>query len=315
MPARASSRVLTTAEPKRRPWEQPILVSTGHGAGPAGMTWWPGIMRRGEYVMRLRGVSIVTVVLALVGALVGLATPSNAGPPGKWTVISGGGVTNIDEPGMYRTSDGVLHVAMMRGNPSTDSIDVAHISPSGQFLSRQAVLDNWEGLTEDPDFVPGAAGGIRMVFGGHTGSTGDPYAEGYVYQTSSDPTGTVWTLASEHAASDRTHERIRQLRHGLGDPGGRHTRLGVPAQQRDLLPGRRGAGAVVQRATCAAPTTWRWRPTASTRGPPGTATAGRAPPTKAPWSARSTPHSGRSCVPRSPSAAATRSAPARPSRW
>jgi len=135
------------------------------------------------------------VVVSAVVAVVVTTAPSQAGPPGTWTVISGGGVTNIDEPSMYSTADGVLHVAMVRGNPSTDSIDVAHVSPSGKLLGRQAVVDNWSGLTEDPDFVPGAAGGIRMVFGGLTGSTGDPYAEGYVYQTSSDATGTVWTLA------------------------------------------------------------------------------------------------------------------------
>ncbi len=66
--------------------------------------------------MRQRALSVAAAVAVL--GVVGVAAPSHAGPPGKWSVISGGGVTNIDEPGMYRTSDGVLHVAMMRGNPS-----------------------------------------------------------------------------------------------------------------------------------------------------------------------------------------------------
>ena len=146
--------------------------------------------------MRHRALSVVTAVTSWGGRPPhrrGRAEPGRS--PGKWTVISGGGVTNIDEPSMYRTADGVLHVAMVRGDASTDSIDVAHVSPSGQLLGRQAVIDSWQGVTEDPDFVPGAAGGIRLVFGGHTGNTGDPYAEGYVYQASSDPTGTVWTPA------------------------------------------------------------------------------------------------------------------------
>jgi hypothetical protein len=146
--------------------------------------------------MRHRALSVVTAVSVLgVGLLVGGAAPSQAGPPGKWTVISGGGVTNTDEPSMYRTADGVLHVAMVRSGTSTDSIDVAHVSATGKFQGRQAVIDGWSGLTDDPDLVPGVAGGIRLVFGGLTGNTGDPYAEGYVYQASSDPTGTVWSLA------------------------------------------------------------------------------------------------------------------------
>lgn len=145
--------------------------------------------------MRQRVLSIAAVVTVL--GVVGVAAPSHAGPPGKWTVISGGAVTNIDEPGMYRTADGAVHVAMMRSS-TVDSIDVAHISATGKLQGRQAVVDGWEGLTEDPDFVPGAAGGIRMVFGGiRTIVNGEPYTQGYLYQTTSDPSGTVWTLAPD----------------------------------------------------------------------------------------------------------------------
>ncbi len=75
----------------------------------------------------------LSVVLVLVLGVVGLAGPSLAGPPGKWTVISGGGLSNIVEPGMHRTADGTLHVAIVRENAnSTDYIDVAHVSESGK---------------------------------------------------------------------------------------------------------------------------------------------------------------------------------------
>ena len=196
-------------------------------------------------------------------------------------MISGGGVTNIDEPGMYRTSDGVLHVAMMRGNASTDSIDVAHISPSGKLLGRQAVLDNWEGLTEDPDFVPGAAGGIRMVFGGHTGSTGDPYAEGYVYTTSSDPTGTVWTLAPNTQPAIAHTSGYASYGTGAATLADGTLVSAYPlnsAITTRSAPGPWGRSP----STCAAPTTWRWPRTASTPGPPGMATAAPTPPTRDP---------------------------------
>jgi hypothetical protein len=149
--------------------------------------------------MRARSLS-VAVAAALVGA-VGLAGPSVAGPPGSWTVISGGGVSNIVEPGLYRTADGTLHVAMERNNANnTDSIDVANISESGKLTSRVTAVDQWSALTSDPDLVGSPTGGVRLLFGGlHTTVTGEPYNEGYVYQASSDASGTAWTLAPNTA--------------------------------------------------------------------------------------------------------------------
>jgi hypothetical protein len=134
-------------------------------------------------------------VIAAVLAVVGTAVPSQAGPPGKWTVISGGGVVNIDEAGMYRTADGTLHVALHREANSLESVDVAHISAGGKLEGRQVVLDSWSGLTDDPDLVGAPGGGIRLVFGGiHSTNTGEPY-NGTLYESISDPTGTAWTLA------------------------------------------------------------------------------------------------------------------------
>jgi hypothetical protein len=144
--------------------------------------------------MRLRR---LPVVFALVLSLAGFAAPATAGPPGKWTVISGGGLSNIVEPGMYRTADGTLHVALVRDNPnSTESIDVAHISESGKLLGRTTVIDQWATVTKDPELVGSPSGGMRLVFGGlRTTVTGDPYNEGYAYWAESDPSGTLWTLA------------------------------------------------------------------------------------------------------------------------
>ncbi len=106
---------------------------------------------------RLLSGAVVVAVLAVVGT----AVPSQAGPPGKWTVISGGGVSSIYEPGMYRTGDGVVHVAIPREADSLDSLDVAHVSASGQLEGRQVVLDSWSGLTEDPDLVTDAGDGVQ----------------------------------------------------------------------------------------------------------------------------------------------------------
>ena len=57
-----------------------------------------------------------------VAALTALAAaPAAAGPPGKWTRVTGvGGIpaSNTDEIGLERTSNGVLHVAWTRETAS-----------------------------------------------------------------------------------------------------------------------------------------------------------------------------------------------------
>src|SRR5262245_39643366 len=115
--------------------------------------------------MRLRTGSVVGVVLGLVGVL-GLAAPGNAGPPGQWTVISNGGLSNIVEPGVYRTADGTLHVSMPRNGVGVQSIDVAHVSETGTFTGRQTAIDSWKSVTERTVLVGSQTGGMRLVFGG-----------------------------------------------------------------------------------------------------------------------------------------------------
>jgi len=142
----------------------------------------------------MRRSSLVLSAAAAVAVLL-VAPTAHAGPPGTWTTISGPGVSNITEPGMYRTADGTLHVAIQTSS-NLDSIDVAHVAASGALTGRSSAIPGWEGLTEDPDLIPGPGGGMRMVFGGlRTTTTGDPYSEGYVYSASSDASGGAWTLA------------------------------------------------------------------------------------------------------------------------
>ena len=129
--------------------------------------------------MRSRRSVVIAVTAVVLGVVAGLGSPVAAGPPGSWTVISGGGLSNIVEPGMYRTADGTLHVAIVRENPNfTESIDVAHISESGKLLGRTTVIDQWAGVTSDPELVGSPSGGMRLVFGGQrttvTGATWSP---------------------------------------------------------------------------------------------------------------------------------------------
>ena len=152
--------------------------------------------------MRLRWLSIV--IVSVLG-LMGLAAPSTAGPSGKWTVISGGGVRNIVEPGLYRTADGTLHVAMNRLTNNLEYIDVAHITESGQLTGRTDATGGWAGATVDAKLVGSPDGGMRLVFGGiHSLDVNDPYAAGYLWQSSAPVDGLSWALSATPAVAANT---------------------------------------------------------------------------------------------------------------
>lgn len=146
--------------------------------------------------MKVRRLSVSGVVATLLVAAVATASPSSAGPPGTWTVISGGGVSTTTEPGMFRNADGTLHVAIQTGNSTNESLAVAHITRGGAFTGRSPVLTGWQSITDDPDLVPGPGGGMRVVFGGlRTSDSDDELSKGYVYYGASNPGGTTWTTA------------------------------------------------------------------------------------------------------------------------
>jgi hypothetical protein len=145
--------------------------------------------------MRSRRTTTFLATVAAAVLVVAAAPAAHAGKPGKWTTISGPGVINISEPGMFRTADGVVHVATHTSGGGLDSIEVAHVGTNGALTGISAAIPGWEGLTEDPDLLPAPGGGMRMVFGGHrTLVSGDPYNEGYTYFASSDASGVAWTL-------------------------------------------------------------------------------------------------------------------------
>lgn len=147
--------------------------------------------------MRARRSTTLLAAAAAAALVVTAAPAAYAGKPGTWTTISGPGVVNISEPGMTRTADGTVHVAIQRTASNLDSIDVAHVNSKGTLTGRHAAVPGWEGTTEDPDLMIAPGGGLRMVFGGHrTLVSGDPYNEGYLYQAFAPPGGAPWTLAS-----------------------------------------------------------------------------------------------------------------------
>lgn len=116
------------------------------------------------------------------------------GAPGTWTKISVGQVDNIAEPGLYRTADGVLHVLYRSNGGATDGIAFTNISSTGKVIAQGSAVTGWASLPEDPKVIAGPGGGMRLVFGGLIGETGNPYNSGQMFSSLSDASGTSWTL-------------------------------------------------------------------------------------------------------------------------
>ena len=119
----------------------------------------------------MRRTGIVAVALALLALLVA-APGAFAGPPGKWTRITGiEGVpaANTDEVGLLRTADGVLHVAWTRpagglGDTvlhSAISADAKSVSGPDPILT---AANN--GINSSVDLVGAPGGGLRVLFAG-----------------------------------------------------------------------------------------------------------------------------------------------------
>jgi hypothetical protein len=141
--------------------------------------------------------------LIALGLLVAaVATPSAAaGGPGVWTQISSGQQENIDELGLARTGDGVLHVVWRRKNGSNDDLVHSAVSPSGAAVGGAVpIVSNWAGVT-NASLVVGGDGNLRVFFSGlRFADINDPYASGTVYSATPPAAGTSWALAGAGAA-------------------------------------------------------------------------------------------------------------------
>lgn len=100
----------------------------------------------------------LTVTVTVVAA-------AQAGPPGKWTKVTGSNQWNIDEVGAARTGDGVLHVVWLaREGASPSGIRHTPVSPSGAVGATSTVASGFD--VANPDLVVVAGGGLQALFGG-----------------------------------------------------------------------------------------------------------------------------------------------------
>src|SRR5437867_6002240 len=111
----------------------------------------------------MRVASAVAIVVIAVIAVIA-ATPAPAGPPGSWTRLPGT-VVNFAEPGLARTSDGVLHVVYTRKAGTKEELVHTTVSPAGSVGDAKVALAGWSSMSH-PDLLRMPDGSLRVFFGG-----------------------------------------------------------------------------------------------------------------------------------------------------
>lgn len=129
------------------------------------------------------------------------AQPSPARP---WTRSTDTADSNIFEPALARTADGVLHVVWLRKNGSNRDFVHTAIGEDGKVAGTpMTVLEAWASLN-NPDLIVTKDGGLRLFFGGQrTTDVKDPHSHGSLYSVTAPASGAAWTLEKgAHAQSN-----------------------------------------------------------------------------------------------------------------
>lgn len=114
-----------------------------------------------------------------------------AGAPGTWTKISTGKPGNT-QSALLRTPDSKLHVVWPTVTNKKQAYGHTAVTASGAASRATMVLTGWDALHPQPRLVPNGSG-LRLIFSGLRGASGDPYSTGAMY-TATSSTGTGWTL-------------------------------------------------------------------------------------------------------------------------
>jgi len=141
---------------------------------------------------------IALIALATAGALfpgaaqaVGARTASVT----TWTKISTDTSLGIASAGLYRTADGMLHVAWARQDGSNSfSLNYSTVGPNATLEGTGTIVKSWTGVSFYPRLVAGPSGGIRVVFTGGNGVSGSPYNLGAMYSATASSAGRTWSL-------------------------------------------------------------------------------------------------------------------------
>ncbi len=147
-----------------------------------------------------RSYLIALTAVATAGAL--FPGAAQAAAPGHaplavtptWTKISTDTAIGIASAGLFRTADGMLHVAWARHDTGSYSLNYSTVGPNAKLQNTGTILKGWDAVSFSPRLVAGSGGGIRLVFTGGNGVSGSPYNLGAMYSATASSAGTTWAL-------------------------------------------------------------------------------------------------------------------------
>ena len=208
--------------------------------------------------MTLRAV-LLTAALAA-----GVAAPAADAAPWKRVTVPDG--TSIDQVGLARSADGVLHLAWHhRTGPNTEDLLHTPISASGKIGAATPIQSGWTGFS-NPAVVNDPAGGIRVFWGGYrTTESTDPQKE--INTALSVDGGTSWALQPGQVNPDGAQAYASPI---SATVSGDHDLPGLVRDARHV-----GARRPVARRRPTTTTRRRSAATATTRTSPPTPTGGR----------------------------------------
>jgi hypothetical protein len=127
------------------------------------------VARDQEPALRTRAVIAASVALLVVASSAEAAT---------WKRVTAPDGTSIDQVGLLRTGDGVLHLAWHhRTGPNTEDLLHTTISPAGAIGATTPIQSGWVGF-QNAALVPAPGGGIRAFWGGQRSvDSADPNQE------------------------------------------------------------------------------------------------------------------------------------------
>jgi hypothetical protein len=154
------------------------------------------------------------IACALTAAVLGPAATAHAGPPGSWTKVTGIEVaaSNTDGIGVFRTNDGVLHVAytVAPGANAPESLMHRAISKDAKSVAGPDTAATLSTMNNSAALVEGPGGGLRAFFAGVTEENGS----GFMRTVTSDAAGKVWSATAP--ASNTSEDKPRQAYVGSG---------------------------------------------------------------------------------------------------
>lgn len=157
------------------------------------MTCPPMLDKRWRTVKLLRHVRRREAIALLIAVVLGAgAAPASATTLGPWHQLPNSTGSNIDEVGLVRGDDGVLHAASLASSASKSALWETSISPSGALGGSNVVASGWAMLS-NPALAIGLGGSIDAIFGGiRSLNFGDPQDD--MNMAVSTNGGASWTL-------------------------------------------------------------------------------------------------------------------------